>query len=87
MTQILDSTRDTARPTPHLTRREVEVARTWFRSRSKAVAARHLTIREDTVRSHITNVRNKYQALGRDAGTKSAMKARMLEDGFLEESD
>ncbi|MCK7678228.1 LuxR C-terminal-related transcriptional regulator [Corynebacterium meridianum] len=86
MTQILDSTPDTMRSAPRLTRREVEVARTWFRSSSKAVAAGVLTIREDTVRSHVTNIRNKYHALGRDAGTKSAMRARMLEDGFLEET-
>ncbi|MBI9000223.1 helix-turn-helix transcriptional regulator [Corynebacterium sp. CCM 9185] len=86
MTQILDAARDTTSPIPRLTRREIEVAQTWFRSRSKAAAAVCLTIQENTVRSHITTVRHKYHAVGRDAGTKSAMKARMIEDGFLEET-
>ncbi|MCK7675611.1 LuxR C-terminal-related transcriptional regulator [Corynebacterium pygosceleis] len=84
MTQMLGDTRETASPVPRLTGREIEVARVWFTSRSKAVAADILTIREDTVRSHITNVRNKYHALGRDARTKPAMRARMSEDGFLD---
>ncbi|MEZ2122202.1 MULTISPECIES: helix-turn-helix transcriptional regulator [unclassified Corynebacterium] len=83
MTQIISETRGTNPSIPHLTQREVEVMRAWFISPSKGAAADSLRICEDTVRSHTTNVRNKYHAVGRDASKKAAMMARMIEDGYL----
>lgn len=69
---------------PHLTSREREVILTWLTSHSKAVAARKLHLAEPTVRAHIANVREKYMAVNRCAGTKTELLLRFLEDGHFQ---
>ncbi|WP_248490680.1 LuxR C-terminal-related transcriptional regulator [Tsukamurella sp. PLM1] len=66
-----------------LTDREVEVLRAWFRTDSKAAAARALFIAECTVAEHVARVRSKYSAAGRGAATKTALAARLLQDGHI----
>lgn len=69
---------------PHLTAREREVILTWLASDSKATAARQLHLAEPTVRAHIANVREKYIAANRYAGTKTELLLRFLEDGHFQ---
>lgn len=66
---------------PALTPREEEVVLAWFAAASKARVARQLRVSEDTVRSHITNVRQKYLADDRSVSTKSELLLRFIEDG------
>lgn len=66
-----------------LTAREVEVVRAWLRTESKASAARELFIAECTVAEHVARVRTKYIAAGRPVGTKTALAARLLQDGHI----
>ena len=66
-----------------LSDREVEVVRAWLRTDSKAAAARSLFIAECTVAEHVARVRAKYAAAGRPVGTKTALAARLLQDGHI----
>lgn len=66
-----------------LTDREVEVLRAWLCTESKASAARELYIAECTVAEHVARVRAKYVAAGRHATTKTALAARLLQDGHV----
>lgn len=66
---------------PALTPREEEVVLAWFAATSKGQVARQLHVSEDTVRSHITNVRQKYLAGDRSVSTKSELLLRFIEDG------
>lgn len=68
---------------PKLTKREVEVARTWPRIGSKAATADELHVAEPTVRTHIADIRQKYLAVDRPAGTKSGL-LRLLADGHVQ---
>lgn len=66
-----------------LSDREVEVLRAWLCTDSKAAAARSLFIAECTVAEHVARVRSKYTAAGRHAATKTALAARLLQDGHV----
>lgn len=66
-----------------LSDREVEVLRAWLCTDSKAAAARRLFIAECTVAEHVARVRAKYAAAGRPATTKTALAARLLQDGYV----
>ncbi|PYE19499.1 DNA-binding CsgD family transcriptional regulator [Williamsia limnetica] len=68
---------------PTLSAREIEVLRTWFTCDSKSEAARKLFITPATVNTHITRIRDKYDAVGRSGATKSALLARALQDGLI----
>ncbi len=70
-----------------LTRREVEVVRTWLCTESKVAAARSLFIAECTVAEHVARVRTKYAAAGRPAATKTALAARLLQDEHVRLED
>ncbi|WP_244881155.1 LuxR C-terminal-related transcriptional regulator [Tsukamurella pseudospumae] len=67
--------------TPQLSAREVEVLLAWFGSDSKDGAASELFISAATVATHIARVRVKYAGAGRPARSKTALFARLLEDG------
>lgn len=70
-------------PIPTLSAREIEVLRTWFTCDSKSEAARKLFITAATVNTHISRIRDKYDAVGRPGATKSALLARALQDGLI----
>jgi DNA-binding NarL/FixJ family response regulator len=52
----------------------------------KAVAFQ-LSISEETAKSYLTRIREKYRVAGFDVGTKVALRKRAIEDGILIESD
>jgi DNA-binding NarL/FixJ family response regulator len=52
----------------------------------KAVAFQ-LSISEETAKSYLKRIREKYRVAGFDAGTKVALRKRAIEDGILIESD
>jgi DNA-binding CsgD family transcriptional regulator len=68
---------------PTLSAREVEVLRTWFVCDSKEAAAKILFITAATVNTHVTRIREKYDAVGRSAASKTALLARALQDGII----
>jgi DNA-binding CsgD family transcriptional regulator len=74
-------------PRPSLSQREVEVLIAWFAAESKTAAGRALFINPSTVATHISRVRAKYDAVGRRASSKSALFARLLEDGHTRLED
>lgn len=78
---------DPRRRKPALSAREIEVMLAWFASDSKTVAARSVFISVGTINTHITRIRQKYAAAGRNAPTKAALFARALQDGHTQLSD
>ena len=77
------SRRVAPRPLAGLTPREIEVLRGWLRSDSKTEVAAELFISAATVNTHLARIREKYAAVGRNAGTKAALTARALQDGLV----
>ncbi len=73
--------RDYVRPT--LSTREIEVLRCWLLSDSKSEVSAKLHVAPGTIKSHLHRIRGKYEAVGRNAGTKAALVARALQDGIL----
>jgi DNA-binding CsgD family transcriptional regulator len=68
---------------PSLSAREIEVLRAWLLCDSKDVAARTLFISSATVNTHIARIRDKYDAVGRSAASKTSLLARALQDGLI----
>lgn len=68
---------------PQLTPMEVKALRAWFASSSKNLAAGLLGISVKTLDTYIARARDKYDAKGRSARTKSALVTRALEDGLV----
>ncbi len=68
---------------PALSRREVEVLRCWLLSDSKSEVSTKLHVAPGTIKSHLHRIRGKYEAVGRNAGTKASLVARALQDGIL----
>ncbi|QDQ99474.1 LuxR family transcriptional regulator [Tomitella fengzijianii] len=73
--------RDYQRPT--LSHREIEVLRCWLLSDSKTEVSGKLHVAPGTIKSHLHRIRGKYEAVGRNAGTKASLVARALQDGIL----
>ncbi|WP_347954263.1 response regulator transcription factor [Gordonia aichiensis] len=71
-------------PHPDLTRREIQVLRTWLMLDSKPAVAQALSISLGTVNTHLTRIRAKYADLGRPASTKAALVARAIQDGIVD---
>ncbi|MGB3696507.1 MAG: helix-turn-helix transcriptional regulator [Gordonia sp. (in: high G+C Gram-positive bacteria)] len=71
-------------PHPDLTRREIQVLRTWLMLDSKPAVAQALSISLGTVNTHLTRIRTKYADLGRPASTKAALVARAIQDGVVD---
>ncbi|MBJ8347595.1 LuxR C-terminal-related transcriptional regulator [Antrihabitans sp. YC2-6] len=71
------------RPDPKLSAREVQVMLRWITCDSKSAACSDLFITMGTVNTHLTRIREKYQAVGRPAPTKAALVARALQDGLI----
>ena len=68
---------------PALSAREIEVLRCWLLSDSKSEVSAKLHIAPGTIKSHLHRIRIKYEAVGRNAGTKASLVARALQDGIL----
>lgn len=68
---------------PPLSRREIEVLRCWLLSDSKSEVSAKLHVAPGTIKSHLHRIRGKYEAVGRNAGTKASLVARALQDGIL----
>lgn len=66
-----------------LSRREVEVLRVWLLCDTKADVAQQLFIAPGTVNTHLSRIRDKYAAAGREASTKAALLVRALQDGLI----
>ncbi len=49
--------------------------------------AQQLSISEETAKSYLKRIREKYRVAGFDVGTKVALRKRAIEDGILIESD
>ncbi|MGC3995340.1 MAG: LuxR C-terminal-related transcriptional regulator [Propionicimonas sp.] len=67
-----------------LTPRETQVLQLYASGEKADRVARLLGISRDTVLDHIQNVRTKYAAASRPAGTKIDLYRRAVEDGILE---
>nr|WP_313777185.1 helix-turn-helix transcriptional regulator [Mycobacterium sp.] len=68
---------------PRLAAREKEILIAWFRTDSKDLVARELSISGSTVRTHLERIRAKYAAVGRAAPTKAALVVRAIQDGII----
>ncbi|WP_307810670.1 response regulator transcription factor [Tomitella cavernea] len=68
---------------PTLSHREIEVLRCWLLSDSKTEVSGKLHVAPGTIKSHLHRIRGKYEAVGRNAGTKASLVARALQDGIL----
>ncbi|MFE1596966.1 response regulator transcription factor [Nocardia sp. NPDC058705] len=66
-----------------LSAREEEVLVAWLLTETKSEVARRLFISIGTVNTHLSRARDKYEAVGRSAGTKAALVARALQDGLV----
>lgn len=75
---------DRGHTAPKLSRREIEVVVTWLSSVSKKDAGTALGVSEDTIRTHIARVREKYMSVGRPASTKSDLMVRLVQDGHFD---
>jgi len=69
---------------PILSKRELEVVVAWLNAVSKREVGTLLGVSEDTVRTHIARVREKYMSVGRPAGTKSDLMVRLIQDGLFD---
>ena len=74
---------DTSPNRPHLSEQELNVLREWFHCESKKSVAETLNLKVSTVNTYLTRVRAKYAGVGRDAPTKAALVARVLQDGLM----
>ena len=74
------------RASPHLSQRELEVLRLYAQGMKGRTAARRLHISEDTLRTHVSRIREKYRALGLDVSTKQDLLKAAMADDFMHES-
>ena len=83
---VIDDRQNSSEPrlaSPKLSAREVQVLLSWISRDSKSAACADLFITLGTVNTHLSRIREKYQAVGRPAPTKAALVARALQDGLL----
>lgn len=74
-----------APPLVRLTDRELQVLCLYASSRghSPAYLGRVLSLRTETVRSHLERGRSRYRALGRPGHNRAALRETLVEDGWL----
>ncbi|WP_313022293.1 response regulator transcription factor [Mobilicoccus sp.] len=72
---------------PHLSAREQEALRLYATGLPLKSVARRMIVTPDTVKEYLLRVRRKYTELGRQAGTKTDLYMRAVEDGFLPPPD
>jgi len=68
---------------PRLAPREKEVLLEWFHCESKEMVAKRLGITVSRVNHCLERVRLKYAKVGREAPTKAALVARLIQDGHV----
>lgn len=81
MERLLDYPIDQAKP--KLTMREQQVMASYASGDSMKVVAAAMFISEDTARSYMKRVREKYRAVGVDLGTKVALREQAVRDGMI----
>lgn len=72
---------------PTLAPREKEVLLEWFHCESKEMVAKRLGITVSRVNHCLERVRLKYAKAGREAPTKAALVARLIQDGHVRVDD
>lgn len=74
-------------PLARLTDRELQVLSLFVASRghSPAHLGRVLSLRTETIRSHLERGRARYRAVGRPTNNRAALRAAMIEDGWAME--
>lgn len=68
---------------PRLSPREKEVLLEWFHCESKEMVAKRLNITVSRVNQCLERARLKYAKVGREAPTKAALVARLIQDGHV----
>lgn len=72
---------------PRLSPREKEVLLEWFHCESKDMVAKRLGITVSRVNHCLERARLKYAKVGREAPTKAALVARLIQDGHISVDD
>lgn len=68
---------------PKLTKREQSVMSMYASGQAMKTVAAALFISEDTARSYMKRIRDKYRAVGIDLGNKVALRDQAIRDGYL----
>jgi DNA-binding NarL/FixJ family response regulator len=68
---------------PKLTKREQAVMSMYASGQAMKTVAATLFISEDTARSYMKRIRDKYRAVGIDLGNKVALRDQAIRDGYL----
>jgi DNA-binding NarL/FixJ family response regulator len=68
-----------------LTDRQAEVLRLYSSGMSTAEVARRLFVTQDTVKSHLLKIRDKYRDAGRPASSRAELADVARQDGYLDE--
>ena len=74
---------EAARLAPHLSARETEALELYAAGLPLKSVARRMSLSAETVRVYLLRVRQKYEAVGRPAVTKTDLYIRAVEDGYL----
>jgi DNA-binding NarL/FixJ family response regulator len=72
---------------PKLSAQERRVMALYGAGEPVKTVAQQLSISEETAKSYLKRIREKYRVAGFDVGTKVALRKRAIEDGILIESD
>ena len=81
MVRLLDYPVDQSKP--KLTMREQQVMSSYASGQSMKVVATSMLISEETARSYMKRIREKYRAVGVDLGTKVALREQAVKDGMI----
>ncbi|WP_280343176.1 response regulator transcription factor [Nocardia neocaledoniensis] len=82
--KIIEKYRLAPNKVPDLSPRELEVLRLYAYGDGAKEIAQILPIREHTVRTHIKNIKAKYERVGRPCNTKAEIRKNAIADGFIE---
>lgn len=72
---------------PRLSAQERRVMALYGAGETVKTVANRLNISEETAKSYLKRIREKYRAVGHDVGTKVALRRRAINDGILFETD
>lgn len=76
-----------ADPTPKLSAQERRVMALYGGGEPVKKVAEQLSISEETAKSYLKRIREKYRLVGIDVGTKVALRKRAIQDGLLLQED
>ncbi len=83
--RIIETYKQADSKIPSLSPRELEVLRLYAYGDGAKEIAQTLAIAEDTVRTHIKNIKSKYGRAGRSCNTKAEIRKNAIADGFIDE--